>query len=119
MAFDLKKFQKELAQQKVYDTWQYVNSLREMLTYMNMSCELLDKVYAQRGIKLKEKEQEILRKAVETGKASVYESDLHCTDLDIAGLTIDDGLFLQKTTMEFFHYARMCSDILFQIIHTI
>lgn len=117
MAFDLKKLQKELAQQKVYDTWQYVNSLREMLTYMNMSCELLDKVYTQRGIKLEEKEREILRKAVETGKASVCESDLHCTDLDIAGLTIDDGLFLQKTTMEFFHYARMCSDILFQIIN--
>ena len=117
MAFDLKRFQKELAQQKVYDTWQYVNSLREMLTYMNMSCELLDKVYTQRGIKLEEKEQEILRKAVKTGKASVCESDLHCTDLDIAGLTIDDGLFLQKTTMEFFHYARMCSDILFQIIN--
>ena len=36
MAFDLKRFQKELAQQKVYDTWQYVNSLREMLTYINM-----------------------------------------------------------------------------------
>ena len=68
MAFDLKRFQKELAQQKVYDTWQYVNSLREMLTYMNMSCELLDKVYTQRGIKLEEKEQEILRKAVKTGK---------------------------------------------------
>lgn len=117
MSFDVKKFQKELAQQKVYDTWQYVNSLREMLTYMNMSCELLDKVYAQRAVKLKEKEQEIMRKAVETGKASVYESDLHCTDLEIAGLTIDDGLFLQKTTMEFFHYARMCSDILFQIIN--
>ncbi|MGE9876322.1 hypothetical protein ACQQ9V_10395 [Hornefia butyriciproducens] len=117
MSFDVKKFQKELAQQKVYDTWQYVNSLREMLTYMNMSCELLDKVYAQRAVKLKEKEQEIMRKVVETGKASVYESDLHCTDLEIAGLTIDDGLFLQKTTMEFFHYARMCSDILFQIIN--
>lgn len=117
MGFDLKKFQKELAQQKVYDTWQYVNSLREMLTYMNLSCELLDKVYTQRAVKLKEKEQEIIRKAVETGKASVYESDLHCTDLEIAGLTIDDSLFLQKTTMEFFHYARMSSDILFQIIN--
>lgn len=117
MGFDLKKFQKDLAQQKVYDTWQYVNSLREMLTYMNMSCELLDKVYAQRAIKLKEKEQEIMQKAVETGKASVYESDLHCTDLEIAGLIIDDSLFLQKTTMEFFHYARMSSDILFQIIN--
>ena len=58
MGFDFKKFQKDLAQQKVYDTWQYVNSLREMLIYMNMSCELLDKVYAQRAIKLKEKEQE-------------------------------------------------------------
>ena len=61
MAFDLKRFQKELAQQKVYDTWQYVNSLREMLTYMNMSCELLDKEYTLRGIKLKDKAQEILR----------------------------------------------------------
>ena len=117
MGFDFKKFQKDLAQQKVYDTWQYVNSLREMLTYMDMSCELLDKVYVQRAIKLKEKEQEIMQKAVETGKASVYESDLHCTDLEIAGLIIDDSLFLQKTTMEFFHYARMSSDILFQIIN--
>ncbi len=117
MSFDLKTFQKELAQQKVYDTWQYVNSLSEMLTYMNMSCELLEKVYAQRGIKLKEKEQEIMQKAINTGKASVYESDLHCTDLEIAGLQIGDDLFLQKTTMEFFHYARMSVDILFQIIN--
>lgn len=55
MGFDFKKFQKDLAQQKVYDTWQYVNSLREMLTYMDMSCELLDKVYVQRAINIERK----------------------------------------------------------------
>lgn len=117
MSFDYKEFQKELAQQKVYDTWQYVNSLLEMLTYMRLSSELIEKVYLQRGDKLKEKEQEIMQKAIETGKGTVYESDLHCTDLEIAGITIDDRLFLQKTTIEFFHYARMCVDILFQIIN--
>lgn len=57
MSLDLKTFQKELAQQKVYDTWQYVNSLQEMLTYMKMSSELIEKVYAQRIDKLKEKER--------------------------------------------------------------
>ena len=117
MSFDLKAFQKALAQQKVYDTWQYVNSLQEMLTYMKMSSELIEKVYAQRIDKLKEKEQEVLHKAIETGKGSVFENDFHCTDLSIAGIEIDDGLFLQKTTIEFFHYARMSVDILFQIIN--
>lgn len=117
MAFNLKNFQKELAHYKVYDTWQYVNSLQEMLTYMNMSNELLEKVFTNRGTKLKEKEQTILQQAVSKGKASVVESDLHCTNLDIAGLTIDDTLFLRKTTIEFFHYARMSVAILFQIIN--
>ena len=33
--------QKALAQNKVYDAWQYVQSLAETLGYMNMSAELL------------------------------------------------------------------------------
>ena len=39
--------QKALAQNKVYDAWQYVQSLAETLGYMNMSAELLERVYAQ------------------------------------------------------------------------
>ena len=117
MTIDLSAFQKSLAQQKVYDAWQYVESLNETLTYMNVSCELLEKVYAHRIKALSNQEQKVMETAVETGKASIREEDFHCTDLDIAGMIIDDSIFLRKNTMEFFHYARMSMDILFQIIN--
>lgn len=117
MTIDLKTFQRSLAQQKVYDAWQYVESLRETLTFMNLSCELLEKVYAHKIEALSTQEQKIIETAVKTGQASIREEDLHCTNLDIAGLIIDDSIFLRKNTMEFFHYARMSMDILFQIIN--
>lgn len=117
MSLDIKEFQKELAHQKVYDTWQYVDSLREMLTYMDLSYQLLVNVHKTRVDSLKAQQSKILQEAVETGSASVKEIDLHCTDLKIAGLDIDDSIFLRKTIVEFFHYARMSVDIMFQIIN--
>ncbi len=117
MSIDIKAFQKELAHQKVYDTWQYVNSLREMLTYMDLSYQLLVNVHKNRVDSLKAQQSKILQEAVETGSTFVKESDLHCTDLKIAGLDIDDSIFLRKTIVEFFHYARMSVDIMFQIIN--
>jgi len=117
MRLDIKEFQKELAHQKVYDTWQYVDSLREMLTYMDLSYQLLVNVHKNRVDSLKAQQSKILQEAVETGSASLKESDLHCTDLKIAGLDIDDNIFLRKTIVEFFHYARMSVDIMFQIIN--
>lgn len=117
MRIDLKIFQKELAQQKVYDTWQYVNSLRESLTYMSLSYELLNNVYRNRGESLKRQEQSLLQTALKKGSMSVTDKDLKCTDINIAGASIDDTVFLRKTIMEFFHYARISIDILFQIIN--
>lgn len=117
MTIDLKAFQKSLAQQKVYDAWQYVQSLRETLTYMNVSYELLEKVYEHRIRVLSTQEQKIMESVVKIGNASIRKEDLRCTDLDIAGLIIDDSMFLRKNTIEFFHYARMSIDILFQIIN--
>lgn len=117
MSLNIKEFQKELAHQKVYDTWQYVDSLREMLSYMDLSYQLLVNVHKNRVDSLKAQQVKILQQAFQTGSASVEESDLHCTDLKIAGLDIDDSIFLRKTIVEFFHYARMSMDILFQIIN--
>lgn len=117
MAINLKDFQKALAQYKVYDAWQYVESLNEMLTYMKASFNLLEKVHEHRVVSLKSQEQIILEKAVTTGNASIGSEDLQCTNLNIAGLEIDDTLYLKKTTLEFFHYARISIDILFQIIN--
>lgn len=117
MRLNLKEFQKELAHQKVYDTWQYIDSLREILSYMELSYQLLVNVHKNRVDSLKAQQSKILQQAFETGSASVKESDLHCTDLKMVGLTIDDGIFLKKTIVEFFHYARMSMDIIFQIIN--
>ena len=109
--------QKALAQNKVYDAWQYVQSLIETLGYMNMSAELLEKVYAHRLTVLEETAQGLFQTAVETGKASITEETLKETHLDIAGFKLDDSIFLKKTSLEFFHYARLSMDILFQIIN--
>ncbi len=117
VAINFKEFQKALAQHKVYNAWQYVESLNEMLTYMSASYSLLEKVHEYRVVSLKTREQIILEQAVTTGSASVSMDDLQCTNLTIAGLVIDDTLYLKKTTIEFFHYARISIDILFQIIN--
>lgn len=110
-------FQKVLAQNKVYDAWQYVQSLKETLAYMNMSVELLENVYAHRLATLKRAAQDILGTAIETGQASVTEDTLNATNLNIAGFELDDAIFLKKTALEFFHYARLSMDVLFQIIN--
>lgn len=114
---DFSRFQKILAQNKVYDAWQYVQSLNETLDYMSMSEELLEKVYAHRMAVLESSAQGILRTTVETGKAIVTEETLKATHLDIAGFELNDELFLKKTSLEFFHYARLSMDVLFQIIN--
>lgn len=117
MSIDIKELQKELAHQKVYDTWQYVDSLREMLAYMDLSYQLLVNVHNNRLDSLKAQQSKIFQEAAETGTAYLKEDDLHCTDLKIGGLDIDDTIFLRKTIVEFFHYARMSMDIMFQIIN--
>lgn len=75
------------------------------------------KKYEKRIESLSIKGQKIMETAVNTGEASIREDDLNCTQLVIAGVTVDDSLFLRKNIMEFFHYARMSMDILFQIIN--
>ena len=117
MAFDFKKLQKLLAQYKVYNAWQYVESLNEYLTYMAASYKLAEKVYENRVSSLSERSQSLLQKAITTGTVNVTDEDLDCTRITVAGLEIDDELYLKKSTLEFFHYAKISIDILFQIIN--
>jgi len=117
MALDLKELQKALAKQKVYDAWQYVESLNETLSYMNVSYELIEKVYNHRLKTFSKIEDEFIKTARAEGKASLRKDALDETDLIIAGLNIDSSMFLSKTILEFFHYARTSMEILFQIIN--
>ena len=109
--------QKSLAQNRVYDAWQYVLSIEDTLSYMNMSAELLEKVYAHRLAVIEDTAQGLIQTAVETGKASITETSLRATHLNIAGFELNDAIFLKKTALEFFHYARLSMDVLFQIIN--
>ncbi|MDD3416175.1 MAG: hypothetical protein PHY47_19605 [Lachnospiraceae bacterium] len=114
---ELKEFQKELAKNKVYDAWFFVNSLSEQLNYMSVSKELVERVYSERLRQLDKKAEEIFAEATKDGKVTVKQSDLQGANIKISELQIEDGMFLRKTIAEFFHYARVSIDILFQIIN--
>lgn len=118
MAIDINELKKKLAEHRVYDAWQYVESLRETLGYMNVSYEMLQSVYQHRKEVLKATEQAIFQQAADTGHASFGEGEMNCTNLSIGGFVIDDVLFLRKTAMEFFHYGRISMDVLFQILNS-
>lgn len=117
MPIDINTLERTLAENKVYDAWQYVESLRETLDYMSVSYNLLIKVHDYRVNTITEVEQSILHKALETGKASCTSNDLNRTNLNIGGYEIDDTIFMRKTAMEFFHYGRISMDVLFQIVN--
>lgn len=119
MVVDFKELQNKLAENKVYDAWQYVQSLIETLTFMNASYTLLENVYEHRKNVLNATSQELFNAAHEhKGEpVTVTVDHLSRTHLNIAGLEIDDSLYLRKTALEFFHYARLSVDVISQIIN--
>nr|DAM47350.1 MAG TPA: hypothetical protein [Caudoviricetes sp.] len=117
MTVDFNELERKLAENKVYNAWQYVQSLCETLGYMEVSYEMLGKVYEHRKDTIQLVNKEIFNEAVEHGRSSFCESDLKRTDLNIGGYELDDCVFLRKTAMEFFHYGRMSMDVLFQIVN--
>ncbi len=48
MTVDFNELERKLAENKVYNAWQYVQSLCETLGYMEVSYEMLGKVYEHR-----------------------------------------------------------------------
>ena len=117
MTIDFNEIERKLAETKVYNAWQYVQSLCETLGYMEVSYEMLGKVYEHRRDTIQLVNKEKFNEAVERGQSSFRERDLKRTNLNIGGYELDDCIFLRKTAMEFFHYGRMSMDVLFQIVN--
>lgn len=82
---------------------------------MSVSYEMLLKVHEHRVYTLQEVQQNILTETLETGTSKLMVSDLQKTNLNVGGYKLDDVIFLRKTAMEFFHYARVSMDVLFLI----
>lgn len=120
MNINLQELKAKLAEFKVYDAWQYAESLAQTILFMNASYALILKVYEHYTSTLQTVSQEIVQQAFENqGKPSALTSQhLSRTKLDIAGYEISDDVFLSKTLIEFFHYARLSLDVLCQIINT-
>lgn len=116
MSVDLKDLQLKLAEHKVYDAWQYVNSLQHYLEYMKLSYKLIDVIDKNRKEHLAELHDLSFEIAKETGSVSITERDLD-TSIKIGNHKINDSTFQEKNTIEFFHYARLSTDILFQIVN--
>lgn len=117
MAINYKDLEKALAQNKVYNAWQYVQSLNETLMYMNVSYEMLKKVHEHRISVLQQVQNEKFVELRNSGEASYKVSDMQRTNLNVGGYELDDIIFLRKTAMEFFHYGRVSMDVLFQLIN--
>lgn len=116
---NFKELKKVLAENKVFDAWQYVYSLCETMSYMEASFELLTAVYDYRKRTLKNIEQEIFKQALaHRGQpATLTTKHLEQTNLNIAGYELNDAIFLRKTALEFFHYARVSVEVLSQIVN--
>lgn len=119
MNFNFKAFKRDLSEYRVFDAWQYVESLLETLTYMDISYALLEKVTEHQKKAFDSVNQEILEKAcANPGKTiPITLSPINRGNIQIAGFDVGSGIFLRKTTIEFFHYARLSIDILTQIIN--
>ena len=117
MEINYKDLEKALAQNKVYNAWQYVQSLNETLMYMNVSYEMLKKVHEHRISVLQQVQNEKFEELKNAGNASYKVSDIQRTNLNVGGYELDDIVFLRKTAMEFFHYGRVSMDVLFQLIN--
>lgn len=117
MTINYKDLEKALAQNKVYNAWQYVQSLNETLMYMNVSYEMLKKVHEHRISVLQQVQNEKFVELRNSGEASYKVSDMQRTNLNVGGYELDDIIFLRKTAMEFFHYGRVSMDVLFQLIN--
>ena len=117
MAIDFNLLERTLAEHKVYDAWQYVQSLQETLNYMKTSYDILIKVHDNRITTLANVVERTLNQVSKTGSGSITINDLNETHLNIGGYEIDDVIFMKKSTIEFFHYGRISMDVLFQIVN--
>jgi len=116
MSVDLKDLQLKLAEQKVYDAWQYVESLCKYIKYMRISQDLVIEIDKRRKEILSRRLDIEKQKAKNNGTNVIREFSKN-TYIFIDNLQINDNLLQEKNILDFFHYARISIDILFQILN--
>ena len=109
--------QHELVKYKAYSAWPFFQSVKETMCYMDILAEVIKATYSHRKDTLKRISSEVIQKALDNpGKPSPLTIDhLKQTNLNIAGLEVNDVFFLRIMINNFFQYARISMDGLIQI----
>lgn len=118
MSVDFKLLQKKLAENKVYDAWQYVEGLIETLNYMNLSKELACKTHDHNRQTLEDRQKNRLETAINNPgmHIAVTMKDLNPTQ-SISGIEVGDTVIMRKSVLEFFHYARLSVEVVTQVLN--
>ena len=118
MNIDFKLLQTKLAENKVYDAWQFVEGLVETLRYMNLSKELACKTFDHRKQTLEERQNERFNAAITNPgtRVPITLEALNPTQ-SLSGIEIGDTVIMQKSVLEFFHYARLSVEVVTQILN--
>lgn len=119
MSIDLKNLQRTLADNKVYDAWPYVLGLIDAMRHMHLSYDLAKAVYNHRKGEIERFNQSMLQEAASAPgtKVQVTWQGVKPPYQDIAGIEVDDTILMEKSVVEFFHYARVSIDIVYQIVN--
>lgn len=115
---DLYKFRQILAKNKVYDAWPYVESLREVLSYMEVTYQVILNVRENTRKQIERVNQQKYDDLKANKKVFLTSEEMKKTDLNICGLEVSDSLYLRKNIIEFFHYARISIDRVFLIVNS-
>lgn len=120
MSIDLKNLQRTLADNKVYDAWPYVLGLRDSMRNMHLSFDLAKAVYNHRKDEIEHFNQSMLQEAASAPgtKVQVTWQGVKPPFQDIAGIKVDDTVLMEKSAVDFFHYARMSVDCVCQIVNS-
>ena len=99
----------------------YLRSLCDYAKYANLSYQLFEKVYNEHRQIIDEKQSILIEKAISAPntKIAIHESDLQSGSINICGLKVIRDHYLQKCVCDFFHFARMCTDEVLQLINEI
>ncbi|QUC66923.1 hypothetical protein [Aristaeella hokkaidonensis] len=120
MSIDLKNLQRTLADNKVYDAWPYVLGLRDSMRNMHLSFDLAKAVYKHRKDEIEHFNQSMLQEAASAPgtKVQVTWQGMTPPFQDIAGIEVDDTVLMEKSAVDFFHYAHMSVDCVCQIVNS-
>jgi hypothetical protein len=99
----------------VYDAWQFVQNTGKMIAYAQYSKDVIVNLIAQISYERDEWQKQLFTTLNEQKQISLKLNDFPDNKVDVAGISVDAQLLLEKLTKDFFQYSRNAFDSIGQI----